>query len=164
MHEVTDDMTQATVVDKNKKVLPERCDGMFRPGGPGGPGRPRRELSITEQLRAKAMEAVREGDATRVEQLAVELWDMALTNEDPRLRLQAAQLITDRLEGRPGVHVSLSRGDDDDLEASVARLHQLAASRPELLQLLPPTDPMRTMLDRGMDSGERSRLCESNLC
>ncbi len=49
----------------------------------------------------------------------------------------------------------MSRGDDKDLEASVERLHQMAASRPELLQLLPPTDPMRTMLEQGMDSGER---------
>ena len=60
----------------------------------------------------------------------------------------------DRTEGKAGVVVTIER-QDMDLDSAVQRLQQMDDSRPELLGLLPDTDPLRAMLERGMDSGER---------
>ena len=86
-------MVISPVKNGNETALVRGEYGRFLPGNPGGPGRPPNELSITQHLREKAWEAVREGAPSRVEELAEHLWHIALQSTDTRLKLDATRLL-----------------------------------------------------------------------
>lgn len=104
----------ASDINGDKTAAPGRDGaGRFASGNGYGRGRPPKALSITERLREKSAEAVKDGDATNLERLAGWLWSLAVGDEDgtTKERLEAAKLLMDRTEGRPHQTLAVEQGE-----------------------------------------------------
>lgn len=91
--------------------------------------------SFTAALRRAAeLKPRRDSNETRLEALARRVWAIGLETDDPKIALQAAQFIAERLEGKPKQSIDMDARQEITFveDRSVGDPEALAAARVEL--------------------------------